>query len=416
MARRNRLLDLMTQSSVAQSELERARIAAQRDAALQAGALQALSQALPAAIDAGGKLYGQAGAAALEQGSAFAKQHTGELGAPTGQAGPLGPLLESPADVAKRVVASEPSLAPMPTENVNPLEWIGAKLQNPLREKAAAQAAAQIAESVKANQQAQQQLAREEQRTRQEREFVRGRDVESQAFQAEQGDLTRQQQVTLAKQHAEVVRAQAAAERAARAEDAKQNRDLRREEIAANERIAKGRAEALTSAAQARAARAAGPKPLDTATATALADFDSTDKLADEISLNPAAKSGQYPGSQLINSAAQTIGVDDPHYTQLRTDLGALAQAYQKAMTGLGASDKEAAAIVATMPGPGDAGPAFATKMDAFKRRIKIKRDALLETFGKAGRDVSQFRSAPESGQSAPDQAQYLDELTLDGG
>lgn len=432
MSRRARLLEIMTAAGLADKDLERERIRAQREAALTGAWVGALGSGVQAATDSAGKAYGALESDALERAKTLIAANAGSVGSiksgvapasvpalaltPTGLGAPdkratggiaekllaktpapvAPPVLETPDEAARRIVGASPDFAPLPTENVNPLEWIGAGVMNPLREKAARAAAAGLTAQIAANRKAAEATAYTRDKdaaefNQKERHFTGG-----QEFKQREGETQRAFQERMAKAgfaHADEAQGRSIGAAATQG--------------ALNRSAAQKRAETAAEAAREKAEKA---KPLPMGVIDAIADLDTAKKNADSI-MQRAAATPLGTGAVLRNEAAQTFGIDDANITALRADLKALVADYKKAMSGAGVSDKEAADILSTMPNDRDSGESFRVKMQRFQARVQTAIDAKLNAFGAANYDVSGLKRQQAATQPQASQAADLEDF-----
>lgn len=401
---RGRLLtELLAQAGLAQSELQKERVKADRDARIA----QTWASLVPQVVDAGTRVAEGVGKAQDAEAARLVAQYKDFTGENVKRVrvdperGPLGEVqfLKPAQEEAQRIVSER---VKDPLHDVLGIVKANTKA---VREKALAGIAANIAEGRKAAQAAAQQeaktlaefqrgmrsegrddrkLSQTDARMLQDRqESEANRLADEQKLNQQQGfqrELTGQEHGLRREQMQQ------------QSSEAEKNRNLQRE-LAKMRQEAKQEQKKLPASGKQGNPKQPGEEKgyrLPTPVIDRVAGMDAAIGLIDQFASESfGIKTGLIP--KITNDLAQRVNWDDPKVTTFRAKVSAVLAAYVKTQSGTGASDNERKFLATITPSMTDSPETFLWKSKAFREHISKERDALLNANKAAGYDVGKL-------------------------
>lgn len=132
-----------------------------------------------------------------------------------------------------------------------------------------------------------------------------------------------------------------------------------------------------------------------------IAEYEKPLKMLDSI-ISDKANFDTGPLAGRLNAGASWVGLDDSKKSAFRADVGdALAQ-YIKGISGAAVSESERRALIGNLPTINDNDKSFMTKAAAVKKRLQELKEVELGLFEKQGKNVKNFKTAPETTKEEP--------------
>lgn len=426
------LTELLAQAGLAQSELAKERVKADRDARLA----QTWASLVPQTIDAGTRVAEGVGKAQDAEASRLVSQLKDYTGQGNKQVridperGPIGELAyATPAEQEAQKLVAERVKDPL-----NDFLGIAKGYKQAVREKALAGLAANIGQNRKSAQAAaqaeaksmadwqgsQRQEGREDRKILQTDERIRQDQLQAEAQHLAAEERLKQEQALrreLAGQNYGLRRDQMQQQMS----EAEKNRELQRE-------LARMRAEQRPAAKQPEPRQAeAKPKAdgapkepaaqtkksgrmLSAAVIADIAGFDGAVSAVDKIMAEkPRIDTGRLRA--IGNSVAKPFGLDDPKVTGFRGDVGDQIAGYIKGISGAGVSDKERAFLLSNLPTFEDDDKQFTEKLQRVRARLLLNRDSLVNANKAAGYEVGTLPDIRPKEAPKPDINERVDQL-----